>query len=132
MYLLDTCVISDFVKGEKGTLEKIKNSSPQEIAVSSITVMEINHGLSINPQKAKKISPIIEELLKSITILDFSTKEAYITAQIRAFLRENGTPIGAYDVLIGATALSAGLILVTANTREFQRIADLKIINWRF
>lgn len=56
MYLLDTCVISDFVKGEKGTLEKIKKFfPPQEIAVSSITVMEINHGLSINPQKAKKL-----------------------------------------------------------------------------
>lgn len=132
MYLLDTCVISDFVKGEKGTLEKMKNSSPQEIAVSCITVMEINYGLSINPQKEKKISPIIKELLKSITILDFSIKEAHFSAQIRAFLKENGTPIGAYDVLIGATALSAGLILVTANTKEFQRIPDLKIMNWRF
>lgn len=132
MYLLDTCVISDFVKGEKGTLEKIKNSSPQDIAVSCITVMEINYGLSINLQKAKKISPIIEELLNSITILQFCTKEAQITASIRAFLKENGTPIGAYDVLIAATALSAGLILVTANTKEFQRIPDLKIMNWRF
>jgi len=44
-YLLDTCVISDFVKGEKNTLFKLKNTSPSELAVSSITVMEIQYGL---------------------------------------------------------------------------------------
>ncbi|MGI0482898.1 hypothetical protein ACN4EE_19200 [Geminocystis sp. CENA526] len=38
MYLLDTCVISDFIKGEKGTLEKIKNTSPREIGISVMTV----------------------------------------------------------------------------------------------
>jgi tRNA(fMet)-specific endonuclease VapC len=131
MYLLDTCVISDFVKGDKGTLEKIKNTSPREIGVSVITVMEINYGLSLNPQKAEKIRPIIEELLTPITLFNFGKKEADLTANIRAYLKKNGTPIGAYDILIGVTALSAGLILVTANTKEFERIPDLTVVNWR-
>jgi len=131
MFLLDTCVISDFVKGEKGTLNHIKNHSPTELAVSSVTMMEIEYGLQLNPTKARKIRPILEELLKPVTIVEFGDNEAEMAAQIRAFLKEKGTPIGAYDVLIGATALANGMSLVTANTSEFERIPDLKVINWR-
>lgn len=100
MYLLDTCVISDFVKGEKGTLKKIKHKSPREIGISVITVMEINYGLFLNPQKAEKIRPIIKELLAPITIFNLGKKEADLTANIRAYLKKNGTPIGAYDILL--------------------------------
>ena len=49
-YLLDTCVISDFVKGEKNTLDRLKNIPPNEIAISSITVMEIQYGIALNPK----------------------------------------------------------------------------------
>jgi tRNA(fMet)-specific endonuclease VapC len=44
-YLLDTCVVSDFVKGENNTLKRLKSSSPHEILISSITVMEVKYGL---------------------------------------------------------------------------------------
>ncbi|BAY68610.1 PIN domain-containing protein [Anabaena sp. FACHB-709] len=44
-YLLDTCVISDVVKGEENTLKQIKLISPTEIFVSSLTVMEVKYGL---------------------------------------------------------------------------------------
>ncbi len=85
-YLLDTCVISDFVKGEPNTSQRLKSVSPEDISVSSITSME---------------------------------------------LKRAGTPIGAYDVLIAATAIVHKLILVTANVREFERIPNLQIQNWR-
>lgn len=93
--------------------------------------MEIDYGLLLNPNKAKKIRPIIDELLKPITIINFGDLEAELAAEIRVFLKKNGSPIGAYDVLIGATALASNLILVTANTKEFERIPDLQVINWR-
>ena len=131
MYLLDTCVISDFVKGEKGTLFKVKNCSPPQLAISAITVMEIDYGLRLNPQKAKKISPLIEQLLEPITIIPFGVTEAELAASIRAFLKNKGTPIGANDVLIGATALASNKIMVTANINEFNRIPDLRVDSWR-
>ncbi len=99
-YLLDTCVISDFVKGEENTLKRIKLISPTEIFVLSLTVMEVKYGLAINPQRAVKIQSTIEILLDSITILSFDSKEAEQAAQIRSFLKLAGSPIGAYDVLI--------------------------------
>ena len=52
-YLLDTCVVSDFVKGETNTLKRLKSVSPSDIFVSSLTVMEIKYGLAINPQRFK-------------------------------------------------------------------------------
>ncbi|WP_427160016.1 type II toxin-antitoxin system VapC family toxin [Aliinostoc sp. HNIBRCY26] len=130
-YLLDTCVISDFVKGEEMTLKKLKSSNPKDIFISSLTVMEVKYGLAINPQRAIKIQSLIETLLTTVTIIPFGLTEAEQAAQIRSNLKKLGTPIGAYDVLIAATAITHNHILVTSNIREFQRIASLQIENWR-
>jgi len=105
-YLLDTCVVSDFVKGEPNTLKRLKAIAPSQIAISSITAMELRYGLVINPQRAIKIQPLITEFIDSVTILDFTIREAEQSAQIRGLLKQAGTPIGAYDVLIGATAIT--------------------------
>lgn len=130
-YLLDTCVVSDFVKGEKNTLKRLKSTSKTEIAISSITVMEVKYGLAMNPQRALKIQPVIETFLNSITILPFGLLEAEQAAQIRNFLKQAGSPIGAYDVLIAATALIHNNTVITSNIREFQRVPNLSIENWR-
>lgn len=130
-YLLDTCVVSDFVKGEESTLKKLKSISPADIFISSLTVMELKYGLAINPQRAVKIQPLIETFLNSITILTFGSKEAEQSAEIRSFLKISGSPIGAYDVLIAATAITHNHIIVTSNVREFQRVPHLQIENWR-
>ncbi len=121
-YLLDTCVVSDFVKGETNTLS--------DIFVSSLTVM-VKYGLAINPQRAVKIQSLIQTFLSSVTILPFGEEEAEQTAKIRSILKTAGTPIGAYDVLIAATALTHNHIVVTSNVREFERISGLQIENWR-
>jgi tRNA(fMet)-specific endonuclease VapC len=130
-YLLDTCVISDFIKGEAGTTASLKQTPPVEIAISAVTVMELHYGLALNPQRAPKIEPAIASILSSVTILPFGTVETEQTAQIRAVLKSHGQPIGAYDVLIAATALQHNLIMVTANQREFDRISGLQTENWR-
>lgn len=130
-YLLDTCVISDFVKGESGTVARLKQVPPADIAISSISVMELRYGLRLNPQRVQKIESVISGILSSITILPFGNAEAEQAAKIRAVLKPKGQPIGAYDVLIAATALQHRLIMVTANQREFDRISDLQTENWR-
>jgi tRNA(fMet)-specific endonuclease VapC len=130
-YLLDTCVISDFIKGEAGTKVRLKKTPPVDIAVSAITVMELRYGLALNPQRAQKVEPAIASLLSSITILPFGTMEAEQAAQIRAVLKSQGQPIGAYDVLIAATALRHNLLMITANQREFDRVPGLQTENWR-
>lgn len=130
-YLLDTCVVSDFVKGEENTLKRLKSTSPSGIFISSLTVMEVKYGLYINPERAIKIQSLIETFFSSIIILPFCTEEAEQAAQVRSILKIAGTPIGAYDVLIAATALTHNHIVVTSNVREFQRVPSLKIEDWR-
>ena len=130
-YLLDTCVISDFIKGEAGTKFRLKQTPPVDIAVSAITVMELRYGLALNPQRAQKVEPAIASFLSSVTIFPFGTVEAEKAAQIRAALKTQGQPIGAYDVLIAATALQHNLLMITANQREFDRVPALQTENWR-
>ena len=130
-YLLDTCVISDFIKGEPGTQTRLKQTPPSDIAVSSITVMELRYGLLNNPQRARKIEPTITSFLASVKVLAFSSAEAEQASQIRAVLKTQGQPIGAYDVLIAATALQHHLLMITANQREFDRVPGLQTANWR-
>jgi len=130
-YLLDTCVISDFIKGEPGTIQTLKSCPPAETAISAITMFEIDYGLALNPKRAKKISSLISALVLSVEILPFNQITGKYAADIRAKLKKIGRPIGPYDVLIAGTALEYGLILVTANIEEFSRVKKLDVINWR-
>lgn len=130
-YLLDTCVISDFIKGERHTLERIRNISPSEIAVSTISVMEIEYGLALNPTLATKTRPISSDFIRSVHVLEFTTDDATHVALARAILKQQGSPIGSYDILLAGVALNHNLIMVTSNTKEFTRIPGLKLENWR-
>ena len=130
-YLLDTCVTSDFVKGDANVQARLKAERPSDIAISSITLMEIHYGLSLNAARAKKITPIIQSILQMISVLPYEDNEALATARIRASLKQQGTPIGPYDVMIAGTAQANGLIMVTSNVGEFQRVQGLTIEDWK-
>jgi tRNA(fMet)-specific endonuclease VapC len=130
-YLLDTCAISDFVKGYPLTLRKIKSMSPQLLYVSTISIMEIEYGLQLNPKRAQKIFPALQAFLSTIKILPFGEADAKAAGTIRVALRRQGSPIGFYDVLIAGSAISGGMILVTSNTDEFSRVDGLVLENWR-
>ncbi len=131
-YLLDTCVISDFIKAEKNTLSKLKNTPPSDIAVSSITVMEIQYGLTLNPKYRQAMESVILDFLASITVLDYTQGDAEKTAGARAQLKQQGQPIGSYDILLAGVAINNQLIFVSSNTREFMRVSGLILENWRF
>lgn len=131
MYLLDTCAVSDFIKGDEFTLKKIKSLSPSLLSISSINYMEISYGLQRNPKKAKQIQSLLLDFFKVINILDFTQGDAQKASEVRCQLYEKGTPIGPYDFLIAGVAISRNLTLITSNTREFERIAELRIENWR-
>ncbi len=129
-YLLDTDTVSQFSRGHPLVLERLKDSSPDSLAITTVTVMEIEYGLALQSVKARKLRPVLESLFRAINILSYDANDAKATAAIRAALKAKGTPIGAYDALIAGTAMARGLILVTGNTGEFNRIGGLRIENW--
>ena len=130
-YLLDTCTVSDFVKGQTGVLDRIKNTPPSLIAVSAITRMEVEFGLRLNPECARKLGPMLDSMFNAITTLPLDEADAIAAAGIRAALRRRGQPIGPYDILIAGCGLARGLIVVTSNTGEFERVSGLLLENWR-
>ena len=128
---LDTCTVGDFVKGRPGVLSRVKASAPNLLAISSITLMEIEFGLALNPQRARKLAPVMNAFLGSVTTFAFDEADALAAAGVRAALQRKGGSIGSYDVLIAGCGLARGLIVVTANVAEFQRAGGLVVENWR-
>jgi tRNA(fMet)-specific endonuclease VapC len=130
-YLLDTCTVSDFVKGQPNALARVKATSPTLIVVSALTRMEVDYGLALNAERARKLAPVLDAFFSTIATLPFDEADALAAAGIRAALRAKGQPIGAYDVLIAGTGLARGLVVITSNVGEFKRVSGLKVENWR-
>lgn len=130
-YLLDTCTVSDFVKGQPNVLARIKATPPNLIAVSAVTAMEIGYGLALNIERAKKLSPVLEAFFSVVATIPFAEADAQAAAAIRAALKIQGQPIGAYDALIAGTGLARGMVVVTSNTGEFKRVSGLQTEDWR-
>ncbi len=130
-YLLDTCAVSDFVKGQAKVLARVKATPPNLIAVSALTRMEVDYGLALNAERARKLAPMLDAFFSTIATLAFDEVDAKAAAAIRAALKTQGRPIGAYDVLIAGTGLARGLVVVTSNVGEFKRVSGLQVEDWR-
>ncbi len=130
-YLLDTNVVSDFVRGHRAVTSRMHSTSPTQIAISSITVMEIAYGLALSPTVARRVRPAIDALLGAVELVSLSVEDARAAGTLRAALRRTGRPIGPYDVLIAGSALARGLTLVTANLDEFSRVDGLSVETWQ-
>jgi len=98
-------------------------------SVSVITLFELWFGVVKSARPAENAGQI-DAFLPTIRLLEFDEDDARVAAQLRLQLTRAGTPIGSYDLLIAAQALRHGLTLVTANTREFSRVPDLRWENW--
>jgi tRNA(fMet)-specific endonuclease VapC len=130
-YLLDTTVISDFARGEPAFLSRLKAAGKREVSISTVTAMEIEYGLLLNPTRARKIEPVIRALLTDIAVFPYEHEDASATAAVRAALAKRGTPIGPFDLMIAGTALRRGLVMVTSNCNEFARVSGLNLEDWR-
>ncbi len=130
-YLLDTSVFSDFFKKIPATIERFEKALPQQIHISTVSVMEVEYGLKLNSEKEKKIRPIWDTLLKEIRVLPFTEACARATASIRSNLKITDQLISPYDILIAGMAVAYDLVVVTSNIGEFKRISVITIEDWR-
>ena len=130
-YLLDTNVCVDFLNRRYPKVtERIRASLPEDLCLSSVVVAELRYGADRSERRGENHDRL-DILTAEIQCLDFDLAAARIYGQIRSTLESEGTPIGPYDMMIAAHAVSQELILVTDNEREFRRISGLEIENWR-
>lgn len=130
MYLLDTNICIYFMKNTYPRLtEKIFSYDPSQLAISSITVYELEYGAS-KSKWGEQTRQNLRMVLAPFNILPFDSNDAFMAGKIRAQLERKGTPIGPYDIQIAAQGLARDLIVVTHNTDEFRRVADLAVEDW--
>ena len=129
-YLIDTNICI-YIMNERPpeVLRKFRDQEPGAIAISSITVSELQYGV-YKSSRIKENRQRLKDFLYPFTILDYDEDAAAEYGRIRADLEKKGLVIGPHDMLIAAHAVSRNLTLVTNNTREFERIEALQVENW--
>jgi tRNA(fMet)-specific endonuclease VapC len=132
-YLLDTNICIALINGSSA---KVRGRAAQAtlrgviLATSSIVAHELWYGIAKSGRPVQNANRLTAFLSRAVTVLDYSTKDAQAAGEIRAQLERQGKRIGEYDTLISGQAFARNLILVTANTREFQRVTGLVVEDW--
>lgn len=129
MYALDTNSVSYFLKGRGGVAERLLAEPPSNVAVPSVVLYELEFGAARSEAPAG-LKRRLDQLLRSLAVLPFGVDEARAAARVRLALERSGQPIGPLDLLIAATTLEHGAILVTHNLKEFGRVPGLRVEDW--
>ncbi|MCD6122501.1 MAG: type II toxin-antitoxin system VapC family toxin [Spirochaetales bacterium] len=129
-YFLDTNICIYYLKGMYPKLkEKLLNHNPEMIVIPSITKAELLYGAEKSQRKEENLEKINEFLLP-YCIQGFNDAETTTYAIIRKELEEDGTSIGPNDIIIASIVLANNGVLITKNTKEFNRIRGLEIEDW--
>ena len=128
-FLLDTDTCIDALKQNREVLERLLSTDREEVAVSVITEAEIRTGAANSTSPVRTLR-LVENFLRPLAIIDFTSDDAIAYARVRAKLERAGTPIGPLDTLIASQALARKMTIVTNNEREFRRVTGLVVENW--
>lgn len=127
-FLLDAnIVIAVLNDANSHPARRLRRYKPTDIGISAIVLHELYYGAFKSQRKTHNVA-LIDQL--QFQILEFDSEDARQAGELRAFLALTGTPIGPYDVLIAGQAKARSLVLVTRNTREFHRVAGLRVEDW--
>jgi tRNA(fMet)-specific endonuclease VapC len=128
-YMLDTNIAIYVIKRRPLEVLTTFNRHAGQLCISSVTFAELMHGVE-KPAKPEHNLQQVEDFASRLETLEYGKKAAEHYGDIRADLERRGTPIGVNDLHIAGHARSEGLVIVTNNLREFERIAGLRVENW--
>ena len=127
-YLLDTNICIYYIKGLHNLKSKFQEVGPENCFISEITLAELKFGVA-KSQAKKKNQKVLQNFLSGIQILPiFPALDTY--AEEKARLQKSGKIIDDFDLLIGSTAVSFDLTMVTNNMRHLNRLNDIKLEDW--
>lgn len=128
--MLDTNICIYLIKRKPlHVIDQLRTFEPGDVAVSSITVAELQYGVSKSNQRERN-RVALAEFLSPLEVLPFDENASGHYGDIRCDLEKMGNVIGSMDLLIAAHARSLSLTLITNNIREFQRVPGLRADNW--
>ena len=129
LYMLDTNAVSAVMRGNPLMDERLFQLDPADWCISAVTNSEICYELALRPDATTGIRAA-DAFLAVATTLAWDAAAGAAHGRLRAQLRRAGAPIGDFDEMIAAHALSVGAVLVTDNERHFRRISGLPVENW--
>ena len=127
--MLDTNAVSAALKGVARIDARLAELGPSEWCISAVTRAELRYGVALRPA-AVRLARYVDAFLQTAWTAPWDTQAADQHGRVRARLRLAGTPIGDFDEMIAAHALAMGAVLVTDNTRHFDRVEGLSLENW--
>jgi tRNA(fMet)-specific endonuclease VapC len=128
-FMLDTNICIFTIKNKPQVVREAFNRHHNQLCISAVTLMELVYGAEKSAAPEKNLS-VVEGFAARLEILHFDNEAAAHTGMIRSELAKSGKPIGPYDYLIAGHARSRGLIVVTNNVREFERVPGLRVEDW--
>ena len=128
-YMLDTDIcIYTINERPAAVLRAFRQFQSTGLGISSVTATELF--FSVARTGSQRNLDALRRFLATLEVAPFDAQAAAVSGSMRAWLAAQGTPIGPYDSLIAAHAHALGVALVTNNTREFERVPGLKVVNW--
>jgi tRNA(fMet)-specific endonuclease VapC len=127
-YMLDTDTVSFALRGQGRVAARLLEHRPSQICISSITLAELRFGAET--RRSRRLHRLISTFIDSVAVVAFDQRAADRFATVATSLARRGAPIGTFDTLMAAHALSLGLTFVTNNTQHFARVVGLKTENW--
>jgi predicted nucleic acid-binding protein len=132
--ILDSSVVIDAERrGE--TVERlieriVRSTGDQDAALSAVGLTEIVHGIyrASTPAIRSRREAFLDELLADLTVYPYTKETAMLAGKLDGEQQSKGVVIPFADLLIGATALSLGFSVLTANLRHFQKIPGLSLV----
>jgi len=128
-FLLDTNICIYVLKNRPQELRSRFNQRASQLCITSVVLSELIYGVEKSSRPDENMARL-EQFCARLEVLAYDEFAAAHFGEIRADLERKGQVIGAYDLMIAAHARSRGLILVTNNEKEFQRVQGLIIQNW--
>ncbi len=127
-YMLDSDTVSFALRGQGDVAARILAHRPSELCVSAITVAELRFGAEA--KGSRRLHSLIDVFVASVSVVDFDSAAAQSFGRVASMLSTRGEPIGTFDTLIAAHALSMKATFVTNNMQHFRRVSGLKTENW--
>ena len=127
-FMLDTDSVSFALRGHGRVGERILEHAPSQICISAITHAELEFGAE--RRDSTKLRRLIERFTSTVAVMPFDDECSRTFGKLASKLVAKGRPIGQYDTLIAAHAVTLGATLVTNNQKHFGQVEGLKIVNW--
>jgi len=129
MFLLDSDVLIHALRGNLKVVERMKASSEMPKALSAISYGELLYGAAKSDRRQENLARV-RRIAEIFPVLEVTSAVVETFAAIKVSLESKGTRIDDFDLLIASTALLHNYTLVTGNTKHFQNIPGLDMVNW--